>query len=464
MALPCPSTGMEEIDMAMGNFDWELLTELLENRQFRKLRETMAEMNEVDIAEFIEEQGLEKKVLVYRMLPKELAADVFSFLEVEDQEHIINSITDYELGKIIEDLYVDDAVDMLEELPAIVVKRVLKNAAPDTRALINQFLQYPENSAGSIMTAEYIGLKRNMTVEQAFAYIRENGVDKETIYTCFVTDSKRCLQGVVTVKDLLMNPYHTIIKDIMDENIIYAVTTEDQEEVVETFNKYDLLCLPVVDHEDRLVGIVTVDDVVEVMEQEATEDFEKMAAMLPSEKPYLKTSVLELAKNRIPWLLLLMFTSLLTGAILVTYENALQVVPLLISFIPMLMDTSGNCGNQSSTMVIRGMAVGDIELRDVIKVAWKELRVGFLCGLVLAAANFVRLLLQYPDQPLVNLVVVLSLVLTVILAKTIGCTLPMLAKRMNLDPAIMAAPLITTIVDACSLMIYFRLACVLLKI
>lgn len=450
--------------MAMGNFDWELLTELLENRQFRKLRETMAEMNEVDIAEFIEEQGLEKKVLVYRMLPKELAADVFSFLEVEDQEHIINSITDYELGKIIEDLYVDDAVDMLEELPAIVVKRVLKNAAPDTRALINQFLQYPENSAGSIMTAEYIGLKRNMTVEQAFAYIRENGVDKETIYTCFVTDSKRCLQGVVTVKDLLMNPYHTIIKDIMDENIIYAVTTEDQEEVVETFNKYDLLCLPVVDHEDRLVGIVTVDDVVEVMEQEATEDFEKMAAMLPSEKPYLKTSVLELAKNRIPWLLLLMFTSLLTGAILVTYENALQVVPLLISFIPMLMDTSGNCGNQSSTMVIRGMAVGDIELRDVIKVAWKELRVGFLCGLVLAAANFVRLLLQYPDQPLVNLVVVLSLVLTVILAKTIGCTLPMLAKRMNLDPAIMAAPLITTIVDACSLMIYFRLACVLLKI
>lgn len=450
--------------MAMGNFDWELLTELLESRQFRKLRETMAEMNEVDIAEFIEELELEKKVLVYRMLPKELAADVFSFLEVEDQEHIINSITDYELGKIIEDLYVDDAVDMLEELPAIVVKRVLKNAAPDTRALINQFLQYPENSAGSIMTAEYIGLKRNMTVEQAFAYIRENGVDKETIYTCFVTDSKRCLQGVVTVKDLLMNPYHTIIKDIMDENIIYAVTTEDQEEVVETFNKYDLLCLPVVDHEDRLVGIVTVDDVVEVMEQEATEDFEKMAAMLPSEKPYLKTSVLELAKNRIPWLLLLMFTSLLTGAILVTYENALQVVPLLISFIPMLMDTSGNCGNQSSTMVIRGMAVGDIELRDVLKVAWKELRVGFLCGVVLAAANFVRLLLQYPDQPLVNLVVVLSLVLTVILAKTIGCTLPMLAKRMNLDPAIMAAPLITTIVDACSLMIYFRLACVLLKL
>ena len=407
---------------------------------------------------------MEKKVLVYRMLPKELAADVFSFLEVEDQEHIINSITDYELGKIVEDLYVDDAVDMLEELPAIVVRRVLQNAAPETRALINQFLQYPENSAGSIMTAEYIGLKRNMTVEQAFAYIRANGVDKETIYTCFVTDSKRRLQGVVTVKDLLMNPYSTVIRDIMDENVICAVTTEDQEDVVETFNKYDLLCLPVVDHEERLVGIVTVDDVVEVMEQEATEDFEKMAAMLPSEKPYLKMSVLELAKNRIPWLLLLMFTSLLTGAILVSYENALQVVPLLVSFVPMLMDTSGNCGNQSSTMIIRGMAVGDIELRDVPRVVWKEFRVGILCGIVLAAANFVRLMIQYPGQIMMSLVVVLSLVMTVILAKTIGCTLPMLAKKLNLDPAIMAAPLITTIVDACSLLIYFRIACAFLKI
>lgn len=450
--------------MAMGNFDREELNELLESRQFRKLRETMAEMNEVDIAEFIEELELEKKVLVYRMLPKELAADVFSFLEVEDQEHIINSITDYELGKIIEALYVDDAVDMLEELPAIVVKRVLKNAAPETRALINQFLQYPENSAGSIMTAEYIGLKRNMTVEQAFAYIRENGVDKETIYTCFVTDSKRRLQGVVTVKDLLMSPYTTVIKDIMDENIIYAVTTEDREEVVETFNKYDLLCLPVVDHEDRLVGIVTVDDAVEVMEQEATEDFEKMAAMLPSEKPYLKTGVLELAKNRIPWLLILMFTSMLTGAILLNYEKALQIVPLLVTFVPMLMDTSGNCGNQSSTMVIRGMAVGEIELKDIFKVAWKELRVGMLCGLVLAAANFIRLMIQFPGQTMVSLTIVLTLILTVILAKTIGCILPMLAKKLHLDPAIMAAPLITTIVDACSLMIYFKIACVLLKI
>ena len=450
--------------MAIGSYDREELNELLEGRQFRKLRETMSEMNEVDIAEFIEELEAEKKVLVYRMLPKELAADVFSFLEVDDQEHIINSITDYELGKIVEDLYVDDAVDMLEELPAIVVKRVLQNATPETRSLINQFLQYPENSAGSIMTAEYIGLKRNMTVEQAFAYIRENGVDKETIYTCFVTDSKRCLQGVVTVKDLLMNPYDTIIKDIMDENIIYAVTTEDREDVVETFNKYDLLCLPVVDHEDRLVGIVTVDDAVEVMEQEATEDFEKMAAMFPSEKPYLRTGVLELAKNRIPWLLILMFTSILSGAILMDYREAIQVLPLLLSFVPMLMDTSGNCGNQSSTMVIRGMAVGDIELKDVLRVVWKEFRVGLLCGAVLAAANFIRLILQYPDRQALNLVIVLSLMLAIVLAKIIGCVLPMLAEKMKLDPAIMAAPLITTIVDASSLLIYFKIASMLLHL
>ena len=450
--------------MAIGSYDREELTELLEDRQFRKLRETMSEMNEVDIAEFIEELEPEKKVLVYRMLPKELAADVFSFLEVDDQEHIINSITDYELGKIVEDLYVDDAVDMLEELPAIVVKRVLQNATPQTRNLINQFLQYPENSAGSIMTAEYIGLKRNMTVEQAFAYIRENGVDKETIYTCFVTDSKRCLQGVVTVKDLLMNPYDTVIKDIMDENIIYAVTTEDREDVVETFNKYDLLCLPVVDHEDRLVGIVTVDDAVEVMEQEATEDFEKMAAMFPSEKPYLRTGVFELARNRIPWLLILMFTSILSGAILMDYKEAIQVLPLLLSFVPMLMDASGNCGNQSSTMVIRGMAVGDIELKDVLRVVWKEFRVGLLCGAVLAAANFVRLILQYPDRLALNLVIVLSLMLAIVLAKIIGCVLPMLAEKMKLDPAIMAAPLITTIVDASSLLIYFKIASMLLHL
>ena len=306
----------------MEQYDAEELMQYIQERKFRLLRARLSEMNEADIAEFLGELEDNPKVMVFRMLPKELAADVFAFLEPDVQEHIINSITDAELAKIIEDLFVDDAVDMLEELPATVVKRVMRTAGPETRSLINQFLKYPENSAGSIMTAEYIGLKKYMNVEQAFAYIRAHGVDKETIYTCFVTDAQRRLEGVVTIKDLLMNPYDMKIQDIMDENVIKAVTTEDQEEVVDLFNKYDLMCLPVVDHEDRLVGIVTVDDVVDVMEEEATEDIEKMAAMLPSDKPYLKTGILELARNRIVWLTVLMLSSMITGSILLcTYAD-----------------------------------------------------------------------------------------------------------------------------------------------
>ena len=420
------------------NFNMEELMDLLLTRQFRKLKDILTEMNEVDIATFIEELDSEKTVVVFRMLPKELASDVFACLEVDKQEHIINSITDYELGTIVDDLFVDDAVDMLEELPANVVKRVLKNARPDTRKLINQFLNYPENSAGSIMTAEYVGLKQSMTVEQAFAYIRKNGVDKETIYTCYVMDAKRRLEGVVTVKDLLMNPYEEIIGNIMDTHVIKAFTTEDQEEVADSFQKYDLLSLPVVDHEERLVGIVTVDDVVDVMEQEATEDFEKMAAMLPSEKPYLKTGVFQLAKNRIAWLL------------------------ILVTFIPMLTDTGGNAGSQSSTMIIRGMAVGEIEPGDLFKVLWKELRVGIIVGAILGFVNYVRLVILYPGKEMLCLTVVLSLMVTVVIAKTIGCVLPIAAKVFHMDPAIMAAPLITTIVDAVSLIIYFQLACSLL--
>ena len=381
---------------------------------------------------------------------------------MDKQEHIINSITDYELGTIVDDLFVDDAVDMLEELPANVVKRVLKNARPDTRKLINQFLNYPENSAGSIMTAEYVGLKQSMTVEQAFAYIRKNGVDKETIYTCYVMDAKRRLEGVVTVKDLLMNPYEEIIGNIMDTHVIKAFTTEDQEEVADSFQKYDLLSLPVVDHEERLVGIVTVDDVVDVMEQEATEDFEKMAAMLPSEKPYLKTGVFQLAKNRIAWLLILMISSMITGGILAKYEAAFAVIPLLVTFIPMLTDTGGNAGSQSSTMIIRGMAVGEIEPGDLFKVLWKELRVGIIVGAILGFVNYVRLVILYPGKEMLCLTVVLSLMVTVVIAKTIGCVLPIAAKVFHMDPAIMAAPLITTIVDAVSLIIYFQLACSLL--
>ena len=444
------------------NFNMEELMDLLFTRQFRKLKDILTEMNEVDIATFIEELDSEKTVVVFRMLPKELASDVFACLEVDKQEHIINSITDYELGTIVDDLFVDDAVDMLEELPANVVKRVLKNARPDTRKLINQFLNYPENSAGSIMTAEYVGLKQSMTVEQAFAYIRKNGVDKETIYTCYVMDAKRRLEGVVTVKDLLMNPYEEIIGNIMDTHVIKAFTTEDQEEVADSFQKYDLLSLPVVDHEERLVGIVTVDDVVDVMEQEATEDFEKMSAMLPSEKPYLKTGVFQLAKNRIAWLLILMISSMITGGILAKYEAAFAVIPLLVTFIPMLTDTGGNAGSQSSTMIIRGMAVGEIEPGDLFKVLWKELRVGIIVGAILGFVNYVRLVILYPGKEMLCLTVVLSLMVTVVIAKTIGCVLPIAAKVFHMDPAIMAAPLITTIVDAVSLIIYFQLACSLL--
>ena len=439
--------------------DLEELLDLAEKKQYLKLKERLVDLNEVDIALFIEELDSEKTVVVFRMLPKELATDVFACLPVEKQQHIINSITDRELNFIMDDLFVDDAVDMLEELPATIVKRVLQNASPDTRKLINQFLKYPENSAGSIMAAEYVGLKKRMTVEQAFAYIRKHGVDKETIYTCYVMDDKRHLEGVVTVKDLLMNPYETVIGEIMDTRVIKAVTTEDREEVVDTFNKYDLLSLPVVDQEDRLVGIITVDDAVDVMEQEATEDFEKMAAMLPSERPYLKTSVLQLAKNRILWLLILMLSSTITGSILAEYEAAFAAVPLLVTFIPMLMSTGGNSGSQSSTMIIRGMSVGEIEPSDILKVIWKEVRVGVICGLCLAVVNYVRLIIIYPGREMICLTVVLSIFFIVIIAKTIGCTLPIGAKVLRLDPAIMASPMITTIVDCLSLMIYFALAC-----
>lgn len=447
----------------MENEEKEKLLRLAEEKKYRQLKEALLEINEVDIASFMEELDSEKTVIVFRMLPKALATDVFAELPAESQSHIINSITDKELSEIVEDLYVDDAVDMLEELPATVVRRVLKNTTPDTRKLINQFLNYPENSAGSIMTAEYVGLKKNMTVEQSFAYIRHHGVDSETIYTCYVMDEKRHLEGVVTVKELLMNAYEARLETIMDTHVIKVTTTEDQEAVADMMNRYGLLCIPVVDSEDRLVGIITVDDVMEVMEEEATEDFEKMAAMLPSEKPYLKTGVFQLARNRIPWLMILMLSSMVTGGILLKYENAFSVIPLLVTFIPMLMDTGGNSGSQASTMIIRGMAVGEVEPADILKVMWKEIRVGMLCGLSLALVNFVRLMIQYPGQVLICLTVVISLFCTVIIAKTIGCVLPIAAKTIHLDPAIMASPMITTIVDACSLMIYFQLACHLLN-
>ena len=441
-----------------------ILHQLVDEKKFRKLRGILEEMNEVDIAEFIQEIEQEKVVLVFRLLPKELGAEVFACLEIDMQEYIINSMSDYELQKIIEELYIDDAVDMLEELPATVVRRVLSNAKPETRALINQFLQYPDDSAGSIMTAEYIGLKKNMTVEQSFAYIRRNAVDKETIYTCFVLDEKRHLEGVVTVKDLLLHDYETKVEDIMDTNIIQAVTTDDQEVVVETFNKYDLLSLPVVDHEGRLVGIVTVDDIVDVMEQEATEDIELMAAILPSEKPYLKMGVFEVAKNRIPWLLILMFTSTISALILEAFDAFTAMFPTLITCVPMLTATGGNAGSQSSTTIIRAMSIGDVEMEDVWKVFWKECRVSLIVGAILGIANYIRLIIMYSDEPLVCLVIGLSLIATVVMSKLLACVLPFIAKKFKLDPAMMAAPLISTIVDSLSLVVYFAIAGMILSL
>ena len=441
-----------------------ILHQLVDEKKFRKLRGILEEMNEVDIAEFIQDIEQEKVVLVFRLLPKELGAEVFACLEIEMQEYIINSMSDYELQKIIEELYIDDAVDMLEELPATVVRRVLANAKPETRALINQFLQYPDDSAGSIMTAEYISLKKNMTVEQSFAYIRRNAVDKETIYTCFVLDEKRHLEGVVTVKDLLLNDYETKLEEIMDTNIIQAVTSDDQESVVETFNKYDLLSLPVVDHENRLVGIVTVDDIVDVMEQEATEDIELMAAILPSEKPYLKMGVFEVAKNRIPWLLILMFTSTISALILEAFNTFTALFPTLITCVPMLTATGGNAGSQSSTTIIRAMSIGDVEMSDVWRVFWKECRVSLIVGAVLGIANYIRLILMYPGEPVVCLVIGLSLIATVVMSKVLACVLPFGAKLLKLDPAMMAAPLISTIVDSLSLVVYFAIAAMLLTV
>ena len=444
--------------MALTDEVRDSLLELTEKKQFKQLKEALVEMNEVDVADLISQLSPERALVIFRLLPKDFSSEVFACMEIEQQQAIINSIEDSELNEIIEDLAIDDAVDMVEELPASVVRRILKNATPATRSLINQYLQYPDNSAGSIMTAEYIALRPNMTVEESFAYIRKNGVDKETIYTCYVINPSRKLLGVVTLKDLMMHPYEDKVEDIMDDNVFYALTTDDQEEVAATFNKYDLLALPVVDKENRLVGIVTVDDIVDVMEAEATEDFQKMAAMVPSEKEYLKTSVFELAKNRIPWLLILMLSSMVSGMILTHYEATFAALPLLVSFIPTLMDTGGNSGSQASTMIIRGLAVDEIELADVLKVLWKEVRVGLICGAILATINFVRLMIQYPGHAMICTLVAVSMFLTIILAKSLGALMPMLAKALHFDPALMASPMLTTIVDACSMVIYFTLA------
>lgn len=446
------------------HFNAAALEALLKNRSYKDLRDALAELNEVDIAEFLETLPPEEAVLAFRTLPKGPAAEVFAELEPETQQHIVTAATDAELAAILEDLFVDDAVDFLEDMPASVVKRILKNATPETRGLINQFLHYPPDSAGSIMTAEFTDLHPDMTVAEALSHIRRTGEDRETVYTCYVVGPRRRLLGVVTVRSLLLAKDEILVRDLMETDVISVPTTADQEEAVRLLGRYNFLSLPVVDGEGRLVGIVTVDDAVDVMEQEATEDFEKMAAMTPSERPYLKTGVFELAKHRILWLLVLMISGMLTGGILGHYEAAFAALPLLVTFIPMLTDTGGNAGSQSSTLIIRGLAVNELSLRDLPKVLWKELRVSLLVGVVLSAVNFVRLALTYPGNELIALTVAVTMLFTVMLAKTIGGVLPLLAKALHMDPAIMASPLITTIVDAASLVIYFSVAQALLPI
>ena len=447
------------------------LTEMLDNRNMKALRERMDEMPEFDVAEFLSSLEDNRMPMLFRLLSKEKAAEVFANFDALDQERIINSITDSELAGIVEELYVDDAVDMMEELPANVVKRVMRTATSETRNLINQYLHYPENSAGSIMTAEFVDLKKYMSVKDAFARIRRIGEDKETIYICFVTSANRKLEGIVTVKDLLLADPETVIEELMDRSVIYAVTTEDQESVSEKFSDYDLMALPVVDKEHRLVGIVTVDDIIDVMEQEATEDIQLMAGMTPSDKPYLRTGITEMWKNRIPWLMFLMLSATFTSMILTSFEDRLAVQTVLIAFIPMLMGTGGNSGAQASTAVIRSLSLGDIEPRDVLKVMWKEWRVALLCGLSLAAVNFVKMLLL--DGMLlgnssitvsVAATVSVSIVFIVMFAKVVGSFLPIAAEKIGVDPAVMANPLISTLTDAVSLLIYIFVAKLVLKI
>ena len=448
------------------------LLAMLEEKKYSTLRDILVTMNPMDIAGLFD--GLEEKQipLLFRLLPKELAAETFVEMEPDAQELLIRGFSDNELKEVLDELYVDDAADIVEEMPANVVKRILKHADPEMRHSINQILRYPENSAGSIMTTEYVSLRPHMTVEEAILRIRRQGVDKETIYTCYVLDKDRTLIGLVTVKDLLLADDDEMkIEDLMLRNLIFVNTQTDQEEVAQMFNKYNFLALPVVDGEGRMVGIVTFDDAMDVMEEEATEDMELMSGMLPSEKPYLKSSSFELFKNRIPWLMLMMVSATFTGMIMTHFEDALAAQIALSAFIPMLMGTGGNSGSQSSVTVIRGLSLGELEFRDIGVILWKEFRTALMCGVALAIVCFAKiwfidhLLLGNENiTVMVDLVVCLALCVTVIVAKIVGCMLPIAAKAVKLDPAVMDSPFISTIVDALSLLVYFMFAKMLLKI
>ncbi len=448
----------------------ELICTYLKNKKRKELHDCLANKNATDIAEAFEELWDNKSInheelmFLFRILPKDMASDTFVEMSFEMQESLINGFNDTELRDVINDLYLDDTVDIIEEMPAFVVKRILKNVSAETRVIINQLLNYPENSAGSIMTIEYIDFKKNMTVEDAFKRIRRIGLHKETVYTCYVIDEKRKLIGLCSVKDLLLADYKDKIEDIMEENVISVQTTDDQEIVAEVFSKYGFMALPVVDLESRLVGIITVDDAIEVIKEEHAEDIEKMGAVISSDKEYLKMNVFEIWKARIPWLLFLMVSATFTGLIISKFENALATQVVLVAYIPMLMDTGGNSGSQASVTLIRGLSLGEIEYSDIFKVIFKEFQVAIVCGITLAIANFFKLLFFDKVSLIVSLTVNLTLLITVIVAKLVGGTLPLISKKIGFDPAVMSAPFITTIVDAISLIVYFNIAHFLLHI
>lgn len=440
----------------------ETIKVLLDEKKYSTLKDILVTMNPYDIAAVFEELQDEKTPILFRILPKELAAETFVEMDEETQQFLIHGFSDTELKEVIDELFIDDAVDIIEEMPANVVKRILRQADKDTRKTINELLKYPEDSAGSIMTTEFITLRPEMTVEQAIKRIRRTAVDKETIYVCYVTDENTRLIGTASVKDLLISDDDHVVKDIMEENVISVNTLDDQEQVAKMLSNYNFLALPVVDTENRLVGIVTIDDAIDVIQEEATEDIEKMAAVMPSDKPYMKTSVFGIYKKRIPWLLVLMLSATFTSAIISSFEGALASVIVLSAFIPMITGTGGNAGSQASVSVIRSLSLGEIKFGNVFRVLWKELRVSLLCGVTLAAANFIKLMLfdlkGVENGLLIAFVVSLTLVGTIIMAKLIGSFLPMLASKIGFDPAVMASPLITTVCDALSLLIYFGIA------
>lgn len=449
----------------------ELALELLKVKDFISLRELLEEQNPADINDIIDELSDQQSFLIYRLLPKELAAEVFVEMDTDKQEYLINFFSDSQLKDVFDELYYDDTADIIEEMPASVVKRILKVASPDMRKAVNELLKYPEDSAGSIMTTEFVRLKKSFTVTESLEYIRTVGVNKETIYTCYVTDEKNHLIGIVTAKDLLLSELDIEVGEIMEDNVISVNTLEDSEEIALMFGKYDFLALPVVDKENRLVGIITVDDAIDVMQEEADEDLAMISAVTPGDTEYLKTSVFKLWASRIPWLMILMISATFTGMIISKFESALAVLPILTAFIPMLMGTGGNAGSQASVTVIRGISLGQIEFKDFLKVLWKECRVSVLCGIILAVAAIGKvmlvdnLLMHNPDVTFfVALVVGLTLFATIVSAKLIGCALPLLAKKIGLDPAVMASPLITTLIDTISLLVYFYFATIILNI